>query len=67
MNKIADKEKKIKEFLTTTNFSGYQKVPLPYGLAVPGEDRSATANLVLPSAWQDLAAFAGAMGCQNID
>lgn len=27
----------------------YQRVPLPYGLSTPGDDRSKTANLVLPS------------------
>jgi 2-polyprenyl-3-methyl-5-hydroxy-6-metoxy-1,4-benzoquinol methylase len=38
----------VEEFLRTTKFSGYQSVPLPFGLTVPGTDRKACADRVLP-------------------
>lgn len=37
----------VEEFLATTQFSGYQAMPLPHGLSVPGIDRSARAAAVL--------------------
>ena len=46
MMKMAGKDE-VEKFLATTKFSGYQSVPLPYGLAVPGRDRSPTADHVL--------------------
>jgi 2-polyprenyl-3-methyl-5-hydroxy-6-metoxy-1,4-benzoquinol methylase len=39
----------ITEFLEGTKFSGYQAVPLPGGLHVPGKDRTRTADLILGS------------------
>ncbi len=33
-------------FLKCTPFSGYQSVPLPFGLMIPGTDRQPTANQV---------------------
>ena len=37
----------VQAFLETTQFSGYQSVPLPFGLRVPGKDRSKTARALL--------------------
>jgi len=42
-------KKDIEYFLSTTKFSGYQSVPLPYGLSVPGTDRSVTADVIFGS------------------
>ena len=36
----------VEAFLRTTSFSGYQAVPLPHGLRVPGEDRMASVDAV---------------------
>jgi SAM-dependent methyltransferase len=36
----------ISQFLEETEFSGYQAVPLPHGLSVPGVDRRPTADVV---------------------
>lgn len=38
---------KIEDFLRTTEFSGYQTVPLPYGLCVPGYNHEDRLNDVL--------------------
>ncbi|MGH2572286.1 MAG: class I SAM-dependent methyltransferase [Actinomycetota bacterium] len=37
----------MEEFLWRTRFEGYQSVPLPFGLRVPGTDRSGTADSIL--------------------
>jgi SAM-dependent methyltransferase len=37
----------VEQFLRETKFSGYQAVPLPYGLAVPGADRRERVDQVL--------------------
>lgn len=37
----------VEEFLAATRFSGYQAMPLPYGLSVPGIDRGGRAASVL--------------------
>lgn len=39
-------ELSVQQFLAETSFSGYQRVPLPYGLHVPGTDRQNTADVV---------------------
>lgn len=39
-------EHTVRDFLATTELSGYQRVPLPYDLAVPGRDRRAIADVV---------------------
>ena len=36
----------VEAFLAETKFSGYQEVPLPHGLRVPGKDRGERANQV---------------------
>jgi SAM-dependent methyltransferase len=36
----------IDTFLRTTSFSGYQSVPLPHGLSVPGDERAASVEAV---------------------
>lgn len=38
----------VELFLTETKFSGYQSVPLPHGLSVPGIDRQTRVQQVLP-------------------
>ncbi len=37
----------VQHFLETTRFSGYQSVPLPHGLRVPGRDRTRRADDLL--------------------
>jgi SAM-dependent methyltransferase len=37
----------VEEFLSSTRFSGYQGMPLPHGLHVPGKDRVADARRIL--------------------
>jgi SAM-dependent methyltransferase len=37
----------VQSFLDTSKFSGYQSVPLPFGMRVPGKDRSKTADILL--------------------
>lgn len=39
----------IERFISTTKFSGYQSVPLPFGLKVPGIDHSSKADTVFGS------------------
>ena len=42
---VASREE-VERFLAETRFSGYQGVPLPHGLRVPGQDRSKRADQV---------------------
>ena len=37
----------VERFLGTTKFSGYQAIPLPHGLEVPGRDRTSRADQIL--------------------
>jgi len=37
----------VERFLASTKFSGYQSVPLPHGLSVPGKDMQARADYIL--------------------
>jgi SAM-dependent methyltransferase len=37
----------VERFLATTDFSGYQAIPLPHGLAIPGKDRTRRADQIL--------------------
>jgi SAM-dependent methyltransferase len=46
MTHVASREE-VEAFLTATRFSGYQGMPLPHGLRVPGKDRSADARVIL--------------------
>ena len=48
MNTELTKES-VEHFISMTKFSGYQSVPLPFGLKVPGIDRSGTADLIFDS------------------
>lgn len=36
----------VSQFLRDNQFTGYQRVPLPFGLAIPGNDRQPTADRV---------------------
>jgi SAM-dependent methyltransferase len=42
---VATREE-VEAFLVETEFSGYQEVPLPHGLSVPGQDRKKRADQV---------------------
>jgi SAM-dependent methyltransferase len=42
---VASREE-VEAFLTETEFSGYQEVPLPHGLSVPGQSRKRRADQV---------------------
>lgn len=39
-------EPQVREFLQNTALAEYQRIELPYGLCVPGKDRSATARAI---------------------
>lgn len=49
MSEIADgpTREEVEQFLATNTFTGYQAVPLPYGLALPGKDLSARVEQAL--------------------
>lgn len=47
VNQRYDKEE-IERLLRERNFE-YQRIPLPFGLATPGQDRSATRDLIFPA------------------
>ena len=44
---MAPSRDEVEEFLATTDFRGYQAMPLPYGLSVPGIDRRDRVDQVL--------------------
>ncbi len=46
MSLTPDREE-VERFLASTKFSGYQAVPLPHGLQVPGKDMEARADYIL--------------------
>ena len=61
----------VEEFLATTSFSGYQAMPLPHGLRVPGIDRSDRAARVLDLPLEgrsllDVGTNYGAIPCEAI-
>jgi SAM-dependent methyltransferase len=39
-------EKRVRDWLAKTKFEGYQRIPLPHGLEVPGKDRSPAAKTI---------------------
>jgi 2-polyprenyl-3-methyl-5-hydroxy-6-metoxy-1,4-benzoquinol methylase len=45
-SQVASREE-VEAFLASTSFDGYQSVPLPHGLSVPGKDRSQRTEQVL--------------------
>lgn len=55
-------EEQVRALLRDNQF-GYQRIALPYGLATPGHDRSATAQRIFPASLAGCSVFD--LGCQN--
>jgi 2-polyprenyl-3-methyl-5-hydroxy-6-metoxy-1,4-benzoquinol methylase len=55
-------EERVREMLATRDFH-YQRIPLPYGLATAGNDRSSTAERIFPPDLRGKSVFD--LGCMN--
>jgi SAM-dependent methyltransferase len=65
------KKSDIENFLKNTDFSGYQMVPLPFGLKVPGRDRSESVDYVLSNRVEgksvlDIGTYYGLFPCEAV-
>jgi 2-polyprenyl-3-methyl-5-hydroxy-6-metoxy-1,4-benzoquinol methylase len=66
-----ENEATVQEFLTSTSFTGYQAVPLPHGLRVPGEDLTPAVDLILDDRVRgksvlDVGTYYGLFPCEAI-
>lgn len=70
MDEIASKAE-VEKFLSETKFSGYQSLPLPHGLRVPGRDRSRAVNFYLSDvsdkALLDVGTYYGMYPCEAME